>query len=125
MTRRAYLYFVMTFILGILVGGAGVLFYGWHFGRWHRGYDKDRIVRHMTRELRLSEPQAQQISRIMEESGKRFEELRRQHRPQFDALRKESRDRIRQVLTPEQAAKFDEMVRRLDERRKRAGPSSR
>jgi hypothetical protein len=28
MTRRAYLYFIITFLLGIVVGGASVLFYG-------------------------------------------------------------------------------------------------
>jgi Spy/CpxP family protein refolding chaperone len=119
MTRRVYVYFVLTFVLGGLVGGAGVFFYSWHFGPGPRRPDKGRIVQLMTRELNLTEQQVQQVTRIMEESNQKFMELRRQHRPQFEAIREESRARTREVLTPEQAAKFDEMVRRFEERRKK------
>ena len=123
MTRRAYVYFVLTFFLGVLVGGAGALFYTWHFGPGPRRPDKARIVRHMTRELKLTDPQVQQVTRIVDESDQKFSELRKQTRPQFDAIRDESRARIREILTPEQATKFDEMVRRFEERRKKGdGP---
>jgi Spy/CpxP family protein refolding chaperone len=122
MTRRAYLYFIVTFLLGVIVGGAGVLFYGWYGGRWHHGFDKQRIVRRMSRDLNLSDSQVQQLNQIMDDSMKKFMELRKQMDPQFDAAREASNDRIRQILTPEQLTKFNEMLRRVDERMKRGRP---
>jgi Spy/CpxP family protein refolding chaperone len=118
MTRRAYLYFIVTFLLGIIVGGAGVLFYGWYGGHWHHGSEKRRVVQRFTRELNLNDAQVKQLDQIMDDSMKRFEDLRKQFEPQFDAAREESNNRIRQILTPEQLVKFNEMVRRFEERRK-------
>ena len=122
MTRRAYLYFIITFLLGIVVGGAGVLFYGWYGGHWHRGFEKQRIVQRLTRELNLTDAQVKQLDQIVDDSMKRFAELRKQFEPQFDTAREESNNRIRQILTPEQLTKFNEMVRRFEERGKRRRP---
>jgi Spy/CpxP family protein refolding chaperone len=42
--------------------------------------------------------------------------------PQMDAIRKEGRDQIRAILTPEQLPKFEEKLRQMDEdRKKRSG----
>jgi Spy/CpxP family protein refolding chaperone len=122
MTRRAYLYFALTFLLGAVVGGAGFFFFGWYTGHWHRGFNKDRVVRHMSRDLKLSPAQTEQLSGIMDDSMQKFRALREQGKPQFDALQAETRDRIRQILTPEQVIRFNEMVRRLDEAQKRRRP---
>jgi Spy/CpxP family protein refolding chaperone len=121
MTRRAYLYFIVTFLLGIIVGGASVFFYGWYGGRWRydRGFDKQRIVRRMSRDLNLNETQVRQLEQIMDDSMRKFMELRKQVDPQFDSLREESNNRIRQILAPEQLTKFNEMLRRFEERRKK------
>jgi len=122
MTRRAYLYFIVTFLLGVIVGGAGVLFYGWYGGHWHRGFEKRRVVQRLTRELNLSDAQVKQLDQIMDDSMKRFEDLRKQFEPQFDAAREESNNRIRQILTPEQLTKFNDMLRRFEERGRRRRP---
>ena len=122
MTRRAYLYFAVTFVLGVVVGGGGMFFYAWYTGHWHRQFDKQQVVRHLTRELNLSEAQVRQVDQIFEDTAKRYSELHKQVDPQFDAIRAHTRDRIREVLRPEQLAKFNEMVRRSDERRKQRQP---
>jgi len=122
MTRRAYLYFALTFLLGIVVGSGGILFYAWHTGLLHPRFNPDRFVRHLTRELNLNSTQVDQIRSILEESGKKMRDLREQQRPQFDAVHTETQGRIRQVLNPEQATKFDEMIRRFEERRNKMGP---
>lgn len=119
MTRRAYLYFAVTFLLGVIVGGVGVFFYAWHWGRWHRRFDSERIVQRLTRDLELSKEQTAQLRGIMDETGKKFAELRKQAGPQFKALREESHNRIRQILNPAQAKKFDELVQRHKNRMKR------
>jgi len=117
MTRRAYIYFLATFLLGVVVGGSAVLFYGWHWGHWHRGFSRHRTVQHLTRELHLSDQQVRQLNQIMDETGRKFEELRKQVNPQFEALREERYNRVRQILTPEQLEKFNEQVRRHEGKR--------
>ena len=37
--------------------------------------------------------------------------------PRFNAVRQESRDRIRELLTPEQLPKYEEMVQKHDKMR--------
>lgn len=120
MTRRAYLYFALTFVLGIIAGIASLFTYGWYSGRWHRGFNKERIVRHLSRTLDLNDRQVQQVSEILDEYQKSFADLQGQVEPQFAALREKERNRIRQILTPEQLAKYNELVRQIDERRRRA-----
>jgi len=122
MTRRAYLYFAVTFVLGVVVGGCGIFFYAWYGGHWHREFDRQRVVRHLTREVHLSEAQVRQVDQIFADTAKSYSELHKQVDPQFDAIRAQTRDRIRQILTPEQVAKFNEMVRQADERRKQHPP---
>ena len=118
MTRRAYVYFILTFLLGVVVGGAGVLFYGWHWGhwRWHSG--RPEFVAHLAQELKLSGAQVTQLKQIMDDSKHKYDAIRERVEPEFDAIRKETDNHIRQILTPEQLTKFNEMLRHFEERRK-------
>src|SRR5579863_9037980 len=81
MKGRVYLYFVLTFVLGIIIGGAGMFYYGWHTGRWRRGFSKERVVSHLQQELSLSSPQVQQLSQIIEDSSHKYRQLRGQLDP--------------------------------------------
>jgi hypothetical protein len=119
MSRRAYIYFILTFFLGLVVGSAGAVFYGWHTGVIHpRHPDEKSIVQFLQRRLDLSQAQTQQVEQILRETDEKFRQLQRQVDPQFDAIRVESREQIRKVLNPDQLTKFDEMVKRMDARRK-------
>jgi Spy/CpxP family protein refolding chaperone len=122
MTRRVYLYFAATFVLGVLVGGCGMFFYTWYSGHWHRKLDRQRVARHLRRELHLSEGQAHEVDQILEDTARSYSELHKQVDPQFDAIRAHTRDKIRSVLSPEQISKFNEMVRQSEERRKQRPP---
>jgi len=122
MTRRVYVYFAATFVLGVVVGACGMFFYAWYGGHWHREFDRQRVVRRLTRDLGLSEAQARQVDQIFQDTAKSYSELHKQVNPQFDAIRARTRDRIREVLNPEQLAKFNETVRQADERRKQRPP---
>jgi len=117
MKGRVYLYFVLTFVLGIIIGGAGMFYYGWHTGRWRRGFSKERVVSHLQQELSLSSPQVQQLSQIIEDSSHKYRQLRGQVDPQFQALREDTDNRIRQILTPAQLDKFNALVRQHEARR--------
>lgn len=122
MTRRAYLYFAVTFVLGVVVGGGAMVFYAWYSGHWHREFDRQRVVRRLTRELGLSQAQVRQVDQIFEDTANRYSELHKLVDPQFDAIRAHTRNRIREVLNPDQLAKFNNMVRQVDERRKQRPP---
>ena len=124
MTRRVYLYFVVTIILGAVLGGVGVYYFLWYTGRIQhpRGFSKERAITHLKKELNLSDAQAQQIGKIFDESSQEMRDLQKQLDPQFQALHQETRARIRQILNPDQATKFDEFVKSIDERHRRRGP---
>jgi Tfp pilus assembly protein PilN len=119
MSRRAYFYFILVFVLGVVVGSAATVFYGWYSGRWHHRFDEKRVVHFLRRELKLSDTQTQQVDQIIQQTEAKFRDLQQQAEPQFDAVRNESRDRIRKILNPQQLAKFNELVERFDARRKR------
>ena len=123
MTRRVYLYFIVTIILGAILGGAGVYYFLWHTGRLqhHVGFNKDHAVAHLKKALNLSDAQTQQVGQVFDESSQKVGDLQKQIDPQFQAIHMETRARIRQILNPDQTNKFDEMVRQIDERRKRRG----
>lgn len=119
MTRRIYLYFILTILLGAVLGGAGIYYYIWHMGRLQRPFSKTRAIKHLTEELSLTNAQIQQLGPIFDESAAKMQDLDKQ----VEALHQETRAHIRQVLTPEQVTKFDEYVRQIDARRRRGGLS--
>jgi Spy/CpxP family protein refolding chaperone len=123
MTRRVYLYFAVTVILGAILGGVGVCYYLWYTGhlQHHGGFNKEHAVAHLKKALNLSDAQAQQVGQIFDETSQKIKELQRQIDPQFRAIHQETRTRIRQILNSDQAKKFDEYVRAMDERHRRRG----
>ncbi len=123
MTRRAYLYFTLTIVLGAVLGGVGVYYYLWHFGRIMHpdGFNKARAEEHLKQELNLSDAQLKQIDQIFDDSSGKLLDLQKQVGPQFQAIHYERRARIRQLLDPDQAKKFDEYIKAIDERRHRQG----
>jgi Spy/CpxP family protein refolding chaperone len=94
------------------------LWYNGHLQRPH-GFNKDHAMEHLKKVLDLSDTQMQQLSQIFDDSSQKTRDLQKQLDPQFQAIHQETRARIRQILNPDQAKKFDELVRQIDERRKR------
>lgn len=125
MTRRAYLYFIVTIVLGVILGGTGVYYFLWYNGRLQRrgSFNKDRAVAHLKKELNLTDPQTQQLGQIFDVASQKTRDLQKQIDPQFQAIHLETRARIRQILNSDQQTKFDEFVKGIDERRKRRGAS--
>lgn len=123
MTRRVYFYFVVTIVLGAVLGGLGVYYSLWYTGRLqHReGFNKVRAVAHLKKDLSLSDAQAQQVGQIFDEASQKMGDLQKQFDPQFEVIHQQTRARIRQILDPGQAQKFDEFVRQIDERHRREG----
>lgn len=119
MTRKAYLYFVLTFLLGVIVGAGGLFYYAWSTGHWHRSFNRQAFINHLTSDLSLSGSQVDQLQQIVDDAGSKISRARQQSDAQLDIIRKETRDRIRQILSPDQVRKFDEITRRVDARKAR------
>jgi hypothetical protein len=71
----------------------------------------------MKHELNLDDSQVQKLTQILQDSTKKRRDLEQKNQPEFDALRKETRDQVRRILNADQLAKFNEHVRLADERR--------
>jgi hypothetical protein len=121
MRRRVYVYFVLIFTLGIIIGAAGMYSYGWYTGHWRRPSNRHRVVDYLQKELSLSQAQTEQLQQIINNMDQKEDELRDQMAPQFQAIREESRAETRKILNEQQLQKFNEMVKRWDARRRKSG----
>lgn len=124
---RAVVYVLLIFLCGIVTGAlAHNLLH-----RWERAQNRQvaqaaappqnrtqRTVEHFTRDLHLTPEQAQQLTVILDET-------RTKYRAHEDATRQQARNHIREILSDEQRAQYEEIIRRNDERRHQQSPSSR
>jgi Spy/CpxP family protein refolding chaperone len=122
---KIWLVLLGVFALGCVTGGFLDSAYRLNaFGgeRGGRGGGRDREERMfegMKRDLNLTEQQATEIRAVLEETRNGFRSLRSEVRPRYDALRQNSRARIRALLTPEQQQRFDAKTAEMDARRDR------
>jgi len=121
MKRRFSVYFALIFILGLVIGAAGMYSYGWYTGHWHQRLSRHRVVEYLHEKLSLSQSQTQQLQQIVNNMEKKESELRNQVEPQFQAIREEARAETRKILTSQQVEKFNAMAKRWDAKRKNAG----
>jgi Spy/CpxP family protein refolding chaperone len=128
--RKALALIVLVFVLGIALGAVG-----------HSLADRrvlgartqppaflqprpnpPRAVARLTSELKLAPDQQKQIGDILADMQHRYDAVHDQMNPEFQQIREQGHDQIRQVLTPEQRPKFEDFLKRVDEdRRRRAG----
>lgn len=111
MKNHAYIYFLLTFVLGVVVGAAGMFSYTWYGGHWHQRLDRNYVVKYLTKELKLDDEQTGQLNRIMDDASQKYQALHSQVRPEFEALRQQTDNQIRHILSADQARKFDDLVR--------------
>jgi len=121
---KIWLVLVGVFALGCVTGAFLDSAYRLRGGagrhEWQRGpRGDDRMFERMKRDLSLSDQQATEIRAILDETSNGFRSLRTEVRPRYDALRQNSRTRIRALLTPEQQQRFDQKTAERDARRDR------
>lgn len=123
--QKATFWLALVFLMGTALGAV----LGYAFA--HRSYaapaeltqEQRRAQRReqMTREVGLSHEQQTQVISILDQAQSEYKAIHALSDPQIDAVRQKSRDKIRQILTPEQKPKFEVFIRKLDEERKRLG----
>jgi hypothetical protein len=75
---------------------------------------KAKFVDRLNARLHLSQQQTAQLKVILDETHQQFGTLHESVKPQFEAIRNRTRDRIREQLTDLQRPEFEAMVREDD-----------
>ena len=82
------------------------------------------LIKRMNEEVGLNSDQQDQIKKILDETREKYRAVREEmdpaiktFEPRFNAVRQESRNRIRALLTPDQLPKYEEMVNKHDRMR--------
>jgi len=124
--RKAVLVVLVLFVLGIALGSLGTYVVTTRVLAARPQGALARNPGHMamfTRDLNLNPDQQTQIQAIMNDTRARYAELHQKLDPEYEQVRHEGRERIRQVLTSEQRPKFEDLLRQIDEdRRQRQAP---
>jgi Spy/CpxP family protein refolding chaperone len=129
-SRKAIALLILVFALGVALGAVGHMLAERRVlaqavqSRVQNGGPggQQHLVGRLTHDLKLNDDQQKQITQILADMQHSYDTIREQMGPQFDQARNEGRDRIRQVLTPEQRPGFEDFMRKVDEERSRRGP---
>jgi hypothetical protein len=90
-------------------------------GKMPQGLRMD-FLKSLDREVRLSSEQREQVERIIKEGQERNQQLWNRVLPELRKEMQETRERIRAILTPEQRAQFEELMKqRLPNRSQETG----
>ncbi len=123
--KRAAVWLVLVFALGAATGGV----FGYNLA--HHSYastkppiptEADRRaakVAEMTREIGLQPDQSKKAAEIINEAQTEIHAIRDKSDADVNTVRMKARDEMRVFLTPDQKAKFEDYVKRLDEERKK------
>lgn len=118
-TVRLWAGVVVIFLCGFLVGMVTVTTYQ-DYQRTHRTMGlaglKPRVMKHLTRELHLSEEQQRQIEPILTQAEGDLLRLRMAHQPRVEDIFGKTKETLKTALMPEQQAKLDELYGRLQKR---------
>lgn len=129
MTRKNLpiaLYLLLVFVSGAVVGALGYRTYNPPTARsgsanpappvveWRRQYMEESKAR-----LNLSDDQIKKLQVVLDQTNARFIEARKQDKQAIQQIREEHVARVREILTPEQQPKYDQLRAERDQRFKR------
>ena len=106
---------VIAFILG-MVCERGVM--RARIGHFWSDDHTAHLVQLFSHRLKLTADQQTKVGAILEASHQKMRALHEQIQPQFEALRSDTHQQIRALLTPAQAQTFDAMEAKFDARRR-------
>ena len=121
--RKAVLLVFVLFVLGIALGSVGtyVVTTRVQAARPHASlaHNLAGTVAMFTQGLSLSPDQQKQVEAIFNEMRGHYEALHQKLDPEYEQVRQQGRERIREILTPEQRPNFEDLLRQIDEDRRR------
>jgi Spy/CpxP family protein refolding chaperone len=111
----------VAFALGGIVGFAGMWWSAPYFPhrRWGHGQFQAHPMQRFSSQLKLTPEQRTQVAAILEAKRLKIDAFRAEMKPKFEEIRTSTSAEIRQILTPEQQRRFDEMNAEFEARGKR------
>jgi hypothetical protein len=126
-TSKARLIVLSVFLIGFAAGALSLNLYQSLNPSSKRNAPRggpEFLIKRMDEEVGLTSDQQEQIKKILDETSQKYKQIRSEmdpvvepFQPRFNAVRQESRDRIRTLLSPEQLPKYEEMVQKHDRMR--------
>jgi hypothetical protein len=116
----------LIFFLGVVVGA--ILTHGSIYSKvWgliESGPDKvaEFTLQRMNDELKLDTVQKREFERIADRTRLRLRAIRYKNQPETDAVIEESSTEVRAILTPKQQKRFDDLMKRFQDRWRAEGP---
>jgi hypothetical protein len=121
---KARLIVTTVFVIGFAAGALSLNLYQRLTSTASPKNPEDRtgvILQKMNEKVGFTSDQQVRIREILDETGKKYLELRKEmeprikdFEPRFNTVRQQSREEIRALLDEKQIPKFDEMVNELD-----------
>ena len=124
--QKARLWLGLVFILGAAIGGV----FGYSFA--HGSYAatqapatlseperRAKRVAEMTKEVGLTPEQSTQIDQIIHQAHDEMKTIHEKSDADVDVVRQRAREQMRSLLTPEQRPKFEAMVQRWNQEKKK------
>ena len=122
-SRKAFLLVFVLFVLGIGIGSVGTYVVTTEVQaarpRPSLSHNYAGTLAMFTHGLSLSPDQEKQLESIFNDMRAHYEALHEKLDPEYEQVRHEGRQRIREILTPEQRPKFEDLLRQIDEERHR------
>lgn len=119
--RKAHLIILAAFVLGIVVGASG------QYLLIHRSLNNKaqnaqastsvKTIDELTQRLNLTAAQRDQTDQLLSDARRKYQLLDDEVRPQYKAIRLETRKQISALLTPEQQSLFEQYTQELDTKR--------
>ena len=118
--RKAQLIIVTTFLLGVIIGASGQ-----YLVALQSAIKPTNPFEEMARLVGFTDDQRTKIKRILNETTIQYQDLRTKQCPQYKVIQDASRQRIRDLLTPEQQALYDQWNREQDAKREQKDQKAR
>lgn len=83
-------------------------------------FRKKALAEYQSR-LKLTPDQVGKLNAIMDETRSRVQETRRQMHPAYEKIHVEQQEKVRTMLTPDQQAEFEKMIKEREEQQKQSG----
>jgi Spy/CpxP family protein refolding chaperone len=103
---------VAIFALGFVAGALALNVYRAYHSAGARWDDRGKMFEKALDGLNLSDDQRSRIDQILADTQAQLKDLRKESQPKFMQVREQTRQRIQQVLTPDQWQQFQEATKR-------------
>ena len=121
-SKQAAAYLALVFLLGAAFGAGGYHLYDGARREDQAQKKKKQLstVEWLTKELECTKWQKAELEDILDKTYEQYELIYSEIEPQYEEARQRGRDRIRAILNEDQQEKFEMLVKRIDEKERKA-----